>query len=263
MCVWVIEYRFLLVVITSLGRRFPVSKTEKGWHLIHACNILFRPRVFFKQKTESLKTSTEDEQHTDQHQTVIIMTTQKWKKKERRYYTVRPPFCDFMGRISFVFFFPLSKKKKKGEICCYRRISVLTMLYDRVFVCWTHGQTPGLSGHHHNGYLLSFFFFCGEEDLLVGLKVNCIGAEQRKWGTHAKPCKPSDVHTYYPRIFQRARSWFDTNQAQRSRPRRELRVYIINSYFLYHFFPTFNPLSLLCCSLKKKRKFKFFCFPFK
>jgi hypothetical protein len=36
---------------------------------------------------------------------------------------------------------------------------VLTMLYDRVFVCWTHGQTPGLSGHHHNGYLLSFFFF--------------------------------------------------------------------------------------------------------
>ena len=97
--------------------------------------------------------------------------------------------------VFLLFFFSLSKKEqKKGEICCYRRISVLTMLYDRVFVCWTHGQTPGLSGHHHNGYLLSFFF-CGEEDLLVGLKVNCIGAEQRKWGTHAKPCKPSDVHT--------------------------------------------------------------------
>ena len=194
MCAWVIEYRFLLVVITSLGRRFPVSKTEKGWHLIHACNILFRPRVFVKQKTSLSKLQQKMNKPTSIK--LLLLWPPKSGKKERRYYTVRPPFCDFMGRISFVlFFFSLSKKEqKKGEICCYRRISVLTMLYDRVFVCWTHGQTPGLSGHHHNGYLLSFFF-CGEEDLLVGLKVNCIGAEQRKWGTHAKPCKPSDVHT--------------------------------------------------------------------
>jgi hypothetical protein len=150
---------------------------------------------FFLNKKPSLSKLQQKMNNTPTSIKLLLLWPPKSGKKREKILYGTTSFLRFYGAYFFCFFFPLSKKKKKGEICCYRRISVLTMLYDRVFVCWTHGQTPGLSGHHHNGYLLSFFFFCGEEDLLVGLKVNCIGAEQRKWGTHAKPCKPSDVHT--------------------------------------------------------------------
>ncbi len=110
------------------------------------------------------------------------------EKKHRRYYTVRPAFCDFMGRISFVFllffvYFQINKKKekKKGRFVQEE----FPVLYDRLFFCMLNTRTDTWAVWH---LIMVISFFCGEEqdedEGLQGLKVKLnIGAKQRRGDT--------------------------------------------------------------------------------
>ena len=131
---------FLSVLITSLGRRFPVSKAERDRHWIHARNIEFVDE-YYGHGSDGPQNSKKDEQKT---QTNIKPATQKGRGK-KNIITEREKllygttcFLRFYGAYIFCFF-----KKKKGDLL-KRNFQCYTIGF--FFVCWTRGQTPGLSG---------------------------------------------------------------------------------------------------------------------
>lgn len=138
-----IEYRFLLVLITSLGRRFPVSKAEGT-----AISLM---RATFNSSTSV--TRKETQKWTALRNLKKMNRASNWPpKKGEKIITEKllygtTCFLRFYGAyiFCFVFFFSDKKKKREKGDLLKKNFQCYTIGFFFV-VCWTHGQTPGLSG---------------------------------------------------------------------------------------------------------------------